>query len=158
MTVVRPSVLAAFVAALIGTVIGAVAGVWSLRQPAAGVSISASPASQRAMTSTTHAGAESSQLTQPRPPSTINIAPSSAGEDGRVLQRARTLARRPDVTALIALRDDVVRRANEGGTAGSSSIKRELDEIDRRLSEARLLRLKLDAQELRNAEPPTSVR
>jgi len=78
--------------------------------------------------------------------------PPSADDD-TVLQRARTLARRPDVTALMALRDDVVRRATERGRAGSSSIKGELDEIDLRLNEARLLQLKRDAEELRKAVP-----
>jgi hypothetical protein len=68
------------------------------------------------------------------------------------LQRARTLAHRPDVAALIALRDDIVRRATERGIAGSSSIKGELDEIDLRLNEARILQLKLDAEELRKAD------
>jgi len=78
-----------------------------------------------------------------------NPASQSADDDAQVLQRARALARRPDVTALMALRDDVVRRAAERGIADSSSIKSELDEIDLRLNEARLLQLKLDAEELR---------
>jgi hypothetical protein len=80
-----------------------------------------------------------------------NTAPPSADDDAQVLQRARTLARRPDVTALMALRDDVVRRATERGIAGASSTKGELDEIDLRLNEARMLQLKLDAEELRKA-------
>ena len=69
-----------------------------------------------------------------------------------MLQRARALARRPDVTALIALRDDVVRRATERGIADSSSVKSELDELDQRLNEARTLQLKLDADEFRKAD------
>jgi len=72
-------------------------------------------------------------------------------DDAHVLERARTLARRPDVSALMVLRDDVVRRAAERGISGSQPIKRELDEIDVRLNEARLLQLKLDALELRKA-------
>ena len=80
-----------------------------------------------------------------------NAAPPSADDGAQVLQRARTLARRPDVTALMALRDDVVRRATERGIAGASSTKGELDEIDLRLNEARMLQLKLDAEELRKA-------
>jgi citrate lyase beta subunit len=72
------------------------------------------------------------------------------------LERARTLARRPDVTALMALREDVVLRARERGIAGSSSVKSELNELDRRLTEARTLQLKLDAEEFRKADskPP----
>jgi hypothetical protein len=95
-------------------------------------------------TSASEAGSSPSMI----PPKQI----VSADDDTLLLQRARTLARRPDVTALIALRDDVVRRATEHGTAGSSSIKGELDEIDLRLSEARLLQLKLDAEELRKVD------
>jgi hypothetical protein len=51
----------------------------------------------------------------------------------------------------MALRDDVLQRATERGTASSSSVKGELDEIDLRLNEARTLRLKLDAEELRKS-------
>ena len=69
-----------------------------------------------------------------------------------VLQRAGRLARRPDVAALVALREDVVRRAAERGLADSQPVKTELDELDRRLSEARMLQLKLDAEELRKAD------
>ena len=68
------------------------------------------------------------------------------------MQRARTLARRPDVTALMALRDDVVRRAAERGTANSPAVKGELHELDQRLNEARTLQLKLDAEEFHKAD------
>jgi hypothetical protein len=64
-----------------------------------------------------------------------------------VLERARPLASRPDVIGLIALRDELVRRAIESGDP--SSVKRELDELDRLLNEARLLQLKLDAEQFR---------
>jgi hypothetical protein len=88
---------------------------------------------------------------QPTPVRT-NAAAPSADDDALVLQRARMLAQRPDVTALMALRADVVRRATERGIAGSSSVKGELDEIDLRLNEARTLQLKLDAEEFRKAD------
>jgi len=73
-------------------------------------------------------------------------------DDENVLQRAGRLARRPDVAALLALREDVARRAAERGLADSQPVKTELDELDRRLSEARMLQLKLDAEELRKAD------
>ena len=133
----------AVIAALVGTVAGATAGVWSLRQPAASVTLSASPVAAPAVTTLMKATEPSRTRT--------NAAPTSGDDDANVLQRAHTLARRPDVTALMALRDDVVRRATERGIAGSSSIKSELDEIDLRLNEARMLQLKLDAEELRKA-------
>jgi hypothetical protein len=81
-----------------------------------------------------------------------NAAAPSADDKADVLERARTLARRPDVTALMALREDVVLRARERGIAGSSSVKSELNELDRRLTEARTLQLKLDAEEFRKAD------
>lgn len=82
--------------------------------------------------------------------------PNAGADDEHVLQRARALAQRPDVVGLIALRKDVARRAAERGLANSPSIKSELDEVDRRLNEARMLQLKLDAEALRKAEsnPP----
>jgi hypothetical protein len=84
----------------------------------------------------------------------VKSSPSAgATDDGaQVLQRARALARRPDVAALIALREGVAHRAAERGLADSPSIKGELDELDQRLNEARMLQLKLDAEELRKAD------
>jgi len=67
------------------------------------------------------------------------------------LQRARALAQRPDVKALVALRDSFVRRAEERGEAESEASKQQLEELDRYLAEARALRLKLDAEEFRKA-------
>ena len=132
---------------------------WSLRQPAASANISASPVAGPAVKVVTAGDAGS-----PRSASPANAVPTaettgartnttspSAEDDAQVLQRARTLARHPDVTGLIALREDVVRRATERGNAGSAFIKGQLAEIDLRLNEARLLQLKLDAEELRKA-------
>lgn len=139
----------ALIAALIGGVTGGTAGVWSLRQPAARVD----PAP-----STARAPERPASVSTPVVPATPPIAAhssaavASSDDHSQVLQRALTLARRPDVTGLIALRDDVVRRATEHGLAASSSVKNELDELDLRLNEARLLRLKLDAEELRKAD------
>ena len=136
------------IAALIGTAFGTTAGVWSLRQPAASVHISASPAVTTATDGRVDAASSTPSTSAPTNGETL---PSTV-DDGHVLQRARTLARRPDVSALMALREDVARRASEQGIAGSPSVKGELDAIDVSLNEARLLRLKLDAQELRSAE------
>lgn len=150
----------AAVAVLVGAVVGGVAGVWSLRQPAASANISASPVAGPAVKVVTAGDAGSPQSASPPkavPTATettgarTNTTSPSAEDDAQVLQRARTLARHPDVTGLIALREDVVRRATERGNAGSPSIKGQLAEIDLRLNEARLLQLKLDAEELRKA-------
>jgi hypothetical protein len=147
----------AIIAALAGTVAGGTAGVWSLRQPMASVNVSALPLSARdTMTSriTDHdVGRSSTALMTQAAPATSS---PTAHDDAEVLQRARTLARLPDVTALIALRTEVVRQATERGVAGSPSVKGELDEIDLRLNEARRLRLRLDAEELRNDDSKRS--
>jgi hypothetical protein len=164
--------LKAGVAALVGIVAGGTAGVWSLRRPAASVNAAtptvsaASPVATPSATSRATDDSAGSSLStsmakgiapapQPTPVRT-NAAAPSADDDAQVLQRARTLAQRPDVTALMALREDVVRRATERGIAGSSSFKGQLKELDLRLNEARTLQLKLDAEEFRKADskPP----
>ncbi|HMF94141.1 MAG TPA: hypothetical protein VKE96_07605 [Vicinamibacterales bacterium] len=176
----------AAIAAIIGTLVGGTAGLWSLRRPAANVNAVASvptatpvaAPSNPAAAAGAAATASSSQpnpATSPQPPARASAATPAApdaaaavrpaaapaapaasatttDDEARVLQRARALARRPDVTALIALRDDVVRRATERGIADSSSVKSELDELDQRLNEARTLQLKLDADEFRKAD------
>ena len=70
-------------------------------------------------------------------------------ESGDVLRRARELALRPDVTALVALREAVLRRAEEAGRKDDPAIVREIQAIDRYLFEARALRLRLDAAAIR---------
>src|SRR5262245_58453400 len=142
----------AVIAALVGSVTGGAAGMWSLRYPAASVNAAApavSAASPVAAPSTSlpkQIAIAPTPTPQPaRVPATV--AAPAADTNANVLQRARTLARRPDVAGLMALREDVVRRATERGIAGSPSVKGELDELDARLNEARTLQLKLDAEE-----------
>jgi hypothetical protein len=65
--------------------------------------------------------------------------------------RAEELARRPDVRGLLALREEVAQRTASGGGQDSAETRRQLDEIDRSLNEARALQLRLDAQELRRS-------
>jgi hypothetical protein len=146
----------AIVAALVGTATGGAAGVWSLRQPAAKLNGSAT-----APAMTTHAVTRLSPTTALPARIESRIEPTSAhadaavslpNDDAQALQRARALARKPDVSALMALRDEVARRASERGAAGSSAVKGALAELDLRLNEARMLRLKLDAEELRKAD------
>jgi hypothetical protein len=147
----------AVIATLVGSAIGITAGVWSLRHTATAARTATKPTtdSDTAPSRSTSVPKQVAAVTDPTPPPS-GTSIQSADDDARVLERARTLARRPDVTALMALRDDVVRRATERGVAGSQSIKREIDEIDARLNEARLLQLKLDAQELRKVNSKLS--
>ena len=77
------------------------------------------------------------------PPAARDVVPS----DG--VRRARELAQRPDVTALVALREAVLRRAEEAGRHDDPSTTREIEAIDQYLAEARALRLRLDAAAFR---------
>ena len=82
-----------------------------------------------------------------RPPTSRPAAPDVESAD--ILRRARDLALRPDVTALVALREAVLRRAEEAGRKDDPAIVREIQAIDRYLFEARALRLRLDAAAIR---------
>jgi hypothetical protein len=88
---------------------------------------------------------------QPQAEQQTRPQPASRGvDDSRdAVQRARVLAKRPDVKGLVALREEVLRLAEEAGEQESPATKGQLDEIDRYLTEARVLRLKLDAAEFR---------
>ena len=70
-------------------------------------------------------------------------------EFGDAVRRARELALRADVTAVVALRAAVVRRAEEAGRKDDPAIRREIQAIDQYLLDARALRLKLDAAAIR---------
>jgi hypothetical protein len=59
------------------------------------------------------------------------------------------LAQRPDVTALVSLREEVLRRAEAAGRKDDPATMREIEAIDRYLFEARALRLRLDAAAIR---------
>ena len=82
-----------------------------------------------------------------RPP--ISRPRASDVESGDAVRRARELALRADVTALVALREAVLRRAEEAGRKDDPAIVREIEAIDRYLFEARALRLRLDAAAIR---------
>jgi hypothetical protein len=101
--------------------------------PAAPVTVSKSPSSAPAV--------------PPSPP-----APDAANPS----RRAEELARRPDVRGLLALREELAQRAASRGEQGSAETRRQLDDVDRYLNEARALQLQRDAQELRrSAGSPT---
>jgi hypothetical protein len=55
------------------------------------------------------------------------------------------------VKTLVALRESFLRFIAERGEAESPQNQRTLDALNRYLAEARLLRLKLDAEQFRNA-------
>jgi hypothetical protein len=137
------------IAALIGSSCGAAAGYWT--SPAARAAIEA-PAKVEVpdvragvMPVDVSAPARSDQVSSP--PISRPGAPDVASGDA--LRRARELAQRPDVTALVALREAVLRRAEEAGRKDDPAIAREILAIDQYLLEARALRLRLDAAAIR---------
>jgi len=141
------------IAALIGSSCGAAAGYWmpparaasetrasidvpDARAGAVPVDVSAPPRSAPAVSD--HVS---------RPPISRPGVPNAESVDA--VRFARELAQRPDVNALVALRAGLVRVAAEAGRKDDPAILRQLEAIDRYLSEARALRLRLDAAALR---------
>jgi hypothetical protein len=163
-------------AALIGAAVGAGAGMYSLRGAAAPADDTAPPAAlstesppppsraapaietQRRPTESTpiatngvvtrpHHDAAAPKRDEPARPSAATPADSPTA----VLARARSLADRQDVLGLMALRETVVRAAQQRGDADSAGVKSVLDQVDQRLNEARMMRLKSDAEQFRRA-------
>jgi len=141
-------------AALIGSSCGAAAGYWTAPARAAietRTSIEGSDARAGvvpvdvSVPPRSSAPAVSDRVSSP--PSTRPGAPDA--KSGDVLGLAQELAQRADVTALVALRAAVLRLAEEAGRKDDPAIVRQIEAIDRYLSEARALRLRLDAAALR---------
>jgi hypothetical protein len=76
----------------------------------------------------------------------------------KLVQRARTLAEVPDVYALVALRESIIRGATERGEQESPPTQELIREVERYLAAARELRLKLDGEALRRDEATNPVR
>jgi len=152
----------AAIAAFVGCAGGAIAGLWSVRQPAPNVALAPKPAAT-VVAAAPDAHPDDGAQGQPdeprrdRLPQSVAVATKGVAgpRDDRqdVLQRARSLAQRPDVNALVALRAGVSRLADERGDQESPATRRLLEELDRYLAEARQLRLKLDGDELRKTQP-----
>jgi hypothetical protein len=153
----------AVIAAIVGATCGAAAGLWSIhswpphvtaavpapRERVAVTSLPAKPASLNQDKSVPIP--PNTQATPPQPPPTL-----TAGDGRNVLQQARALAQRPDVRALLELREGIARLAAERGETESRATKGQLDQLDRYLTEARTLRLKLDRQALRASSAAAS--
>ena len=88
-----------------------------------------------------------------RPP-----AAAPADSPTAVLARARSMAERQDVLGLMALRETVVRAAEQRGDAASARVKSLLEQVDQRLDEARTMRLKSDAEQFRRAAAAKELR
>ena len=91
------------------------------------------------------------------PPSPLPAAEpaSPAGDAGRgAAARARDMAQRADVASLLALRDEIVQRSRKSGQSESPATQRELEEVDRYITAARTLRLKIDGEQLQKSTSP----
>jgi hypothetical protein len=147
----------AVIAAVVGATCGAVAGFWPqaavtrTEPPAVDVATAPAPIAAPAGRVSRPPAEPAPAQPQPRATRPTRTAPASSGvTDVRdPVQRARVLAQRPDIKGLLALRDEVVRRATEAGEKDAPATKQQLDEIDSYLNEARVLRLQLDAAEFR---------
>ena len=158
----------AVIAAIVGSTCGALGGAWSVyRLPAIRTPVALAPTPRAVIASSPTSprvnGAEEVSVqhearpaatapvpvsapparTRKAPVATSNTTVAADAQD--VLERARALAQRPDVKALVALRENIVLRAAERGEKDSAATKQQLDELDRYLAEARALRLKIDA-------------
>jgi hypothetical protein len=164
----------AVIAAIVGSTCGALAGAWSVhRLPAIRTPVAPVPATTAVVaSSSTPPPPKAAEVVSARPvaaPAATATVPLSAAparalkapgaapnavadaDAHDVMERARALAQRPDVKALVALRENVVLRAAERGEKDSDATKQQLDELDRYLAEARALRLKVDALEFRKS-------
>ena len=167
----------AALAALIGAAIGAGAGVYSLGGAAARDDETQAPAATSTATPVPPASPAAPAIESPRsaaestPIATNGVVarprrdPAPPGRDRpprpsagtptdsapAVVARARSLADRQDVLGLIALREAVVRAAAARGDAESVDVKSVLEQVDQRLNDARMMRLKSDAEQFRKA-------
>ena len=137
-------------AALIGSSCGAAVGYWTAPAPARAAF--ESPATGevpgvRAGVAPVDVSAPEKSDQVSRPAISRPAAPDVGSGDA--VRRARELALRPDVSALVALREAVLHRAEETGRKDDPAIVREIQEIDRCLFDARALRLRLDATAIR---------
>jgi len=173
----------ATIAALVGSTVGAIAGLWSVRDRTSSVAVSttaggdvaASSASPPTGGATSQSGQDSATrdglsgsiavATKGVVPSTAppaSVRPGSLPHDSQnVVQRARALAEVPDVYGLVTLREGVSRRAADRGELESPATQELIRELDRYLADARRLRLKLDGEALRRdqtAKPPRTGR
>ena len=144
----------AVIAAIVGTTCGAVAGLWSIRSwpPLVTAAGQTGRDSTVVASSLARPASMDQDAKMPIPPEAQTSSPQPPlrlGDELNVLQRARALAQRPDVRALLELREGMARRAAERGETESAATKGQLDDLDRYLTEARTLRLKLDRQALR---------
>ena len=142
----------ALIAVVVGGLTGTAAGLWSVRRRPSNVTASAQVPTVEALTASPAPPAVSMPLPASSSAPAATPPPQGAPVPTNPLRRAGELARRADVRSLLALREEVAQRAASKGEQGPSETRRQLDEIERYLSEARALQLQRDAEELRRSE------
>ena len=130
----------ALMAALIGSSCGAAAGYWT---PPGRAAIKAPAAVDGPGARAGGVPADVSLPARTSRPGVIDV------ELGDAVRRAKELAQRPDVSALVSLREAMLSRAEVAGRKNDPATMREIEAIDRYLFEARALRLRLDAAAIR---------
>ncbi len=154
----------AVIAAIVGATCGATAGLWSIHSwPPQVTAVVPAPREHAVSSSPAQPASLAHDAPAQTPPSTRAMPPEpsqpalTAGDGRNVLERTRALAHRPDVRALLEVRESIARRAAERGETQSPAFKAQLAEVDRHLAEARTLQLKLDRQALRASTAATST-
>jgi len=116
------------------------------------------PVAAPAQTVPADAAAARTAPVQTAPPQDARVLPPAAAkperparDDGGTITRARELAQRGDVSSLLALRDEILERSEKSGQSESLETQRELEEIDRCITEARVRRLKIDGEALQKS-------
>ena len=154
----------AVIAAIIGGTCGTAAAIWSVgTHSGVAPAVQASPAAVVTNSAPSLIRTDVPVASPPQAPAAVAkfaaasataTTPVPAGSDTQdVRARARAMAARPDVKALVALRESVVRHAEERGETGAGASKQLLADLDRYIEGARELRLKLDAEEFRRTRP-----
>jgi len=142
-------------AAIVGSLAGAAAGFLSVPiWPPTFTTSAQIPIVEAGVASPMPPAVPPAPVTVSKPPSSAPAvrAPSPAAPDAaNPLRRAEELARRPDVRGLLALREELAQRAASRGEQASAETRRQLEEVDRYLNDARARQLQRDAQELRRS-------
>ena len=123
------------VAIIVGSLFGTAVGLWSIR---------GRPTTAAASVDADQIPMVEAVVAVPAPPASPPAAASPAPLPARTTQQPRDLVQRGDVRALLAIRERLVAQDNARG----------VEQIDRDLAEARVVRLKLDAEALRKSGSP----
>jgi hypothetical protein len=152
MTETTPKMLKPLIACAVGAVSGVLIALWGVGRFPVSVSRRATTSRSEPAPTSLRRGTPPTEATATEGPEleTPQVSAGHRDQDIKdVLERARALAAGADVRALMALRDEVIVRAQLSGALDSDGTKQQVAEIDRDLEHARALRLALDQEEFR---------